>query len=170
MIKMILASNTNGGIGFEGKLPWHIPEDLQYFKEMTYRQAIVMGSKTFESLNFQKLPDRKNIVLTSGGGSGYVGLNRGIVNKVSNLDWLLKCGVPFLKRFGGYDTWIIGGASIYEQLFPYVEEIHHTVVYGDYECDTFVDTDKWVGNPSWKLIETKVLSERATVFIWRKVK
>lgn len=163
MIKMILASNTNGGIGFEGKLPWHIPEDLQYFKSVTDGQTVIMGRKTFESLPFEDgLPNRSNILISS---NYYVGKRCLNFKDLTSIKTYITMKEPLLRG----DIWVIGGASIYEQLFPYVEEIHHSVIYGDYECDTFVDTDKWIDSEDWKLVETKVLSERATVFIWRKV-
>ena len=54
MIKMILATDANGGLGFKNSLPWYIPEDLQYFKSVTDGQTVVMGRKTFESLPFKK--------------------------------------------------------------------------------------------------------------------
>lgn len=163
MIKMILATDINGGLGYENSLPWNIPEDLQYFKNTTYKQAVVMGSKTFESLNFKKLSNRKNIVLTSSGQNS-LGLNRGIVNRVKDIDWLIEKGIPWLKDFGGVDTYIIGGKSIYEQCLPFIDEIHWTLIEGDYKCDTFVE----LSLEGFYLKESKLLSEEALVNIWKR--
>ena len=64
-IELIWAQDQNGGIGKDGKLPWHISEDLQNFKKITSGSPIIMGRKTWESLPFKPLPNRRNIVLSS---------------------------------------------------------------------------------------------------------
>ena len=62
-IHIIWAQEKNGGIGKNGKLPWNIPEDLQNFKKITLGSTILMGRKTWDSLPFKPLPDRRNIIL-----------------------------------------------------------------------------------------------------------
>ena len=64
-IELIWAQDQNGGIGKKGELPWHISEDLQNFKKITSSHPIVMGRKTWDSLPFKPLPNRRNIVLSS---------------------------------------------------------------------------------------------------------
>ena len=64
-IDMIWAQDKNGGIGKNGTLPWNISEDLQNFKKVTWGHPIIMGRKTWESLPFKPLPNRRNIVLSS---------------------------------------------------------------------------------------------------------
>ena len=64
-IHLIWAQENNGGIGKNGQLPWHIPEDLKNFKKLTLNSTIVMGRKTWESLPFKPLPKRRNIVFSS---------------------------------------------------------------------------------------------------------
>lgn len=162
MIKMILATDEKGGVGDLGKLPWYVPEDLKYFKDITDGQTVVMGRKTFESLPFKNgLPNRLNWIISNNRNSA------GIGNIVTDLSaWTNHS--EYLNRVRG-DIWIIGGASIYEQLFSFVEETHHTCVKGEYSCDTFVNTRLWVDSPEWNLCETKVLCHNATVNIWRKV-
>ena len=61
-IHLIWAQDFEGGIGIDGKLPWHISEDLKNFKQLTLDTKIVMGRKTWESLPIKPLPQRKNIV------------------------------------------------------------------------------------------------------------
>ena len=63
-IHLIWAQDKNGGIGKDGKLPWHISEDLKNFKSLTLHSTIIMGRKTWESLPIKPLPDRNNIVLS----------------------------------------------------------------------------------------------------------
>ena len=64
-IHLIWAQDLNGGIGKDGELPWHIPEDLKNFKRLTLNSVIVMGRKTWESLSVRPLPKRRNVVLSS---------------------------------------------------------------------------------------------------------
>ena len=63
-IHLIWAQEHDGGIGKNGQLPWHIPEDLKNFKKITLNSTIVMGRKTWDSLPFKPLPKRKNIIFT----------------------------------------------------------------------------------------------------------
>lgn len=160
MIKMILATDEKGGIGFEGKLPWYIPEDLQYFQRTTKGQTVLMGCKTFDSLPFEGgLPNRSNGVVTNKN-----------TNSLPDTVFPIKFwAVDKFLNNAETDVWIVGGASIYAQLFPFVDEIHHTCVKGEYSCDTFVDTKWWGDSDKWKMRERKVLCDNATVNIWRKV-
>ena len=65
MLTLIAARARNGAIGKDGTLPWHIPEDLKFFKRETLGGAIIMGRRTWESLPFRPLKDRLNLVVTS---------------------------------------------------------------------------------------------------------
>lgn len=65
MLTLIAARARNGAIGKDGTLPWHIPEDLKFFKRETLGGAIIMGRRTWESLPFKPLKDRLNLVVTS---------------------------------------------------------------------------------------------------------
>lgn len=160
-VKMIVATDSFWGIGKDNKLPWDIPEDLQYFKEQTVGCTVVMGRKTYESLPFEGgLPHRFNVVVSGSwdyehGNIQTMGLES-LVGGLTNPKWV-----------DGDSFWIIGGASIYKQLLPYVEEIHHTLVYGEYECDTFFDMS-FLQEGGWRLVESKLLCDKATVNVWRK--
>ena len=63
-IHLIWAQDGNGGIGKNGKLPWHVSEDLKNFKKITLNSTVIMGRKTWESLPVKPLPNRENIVLS----------------------------------------------------------------------------------------------------------
>ena len=63
-IQLIWVQDENGGIGKKGKLPWHIPEDLMNFKQITLNQVVIMGRITWDSLSIKPLPKRRNIVLS----------------------------------------------------------------------------------------------------------
>ena len=64
-IHLSWAQDSNGGIGANGKLPWHVAEDLINFKSLTINSTVIMGRKTWESLPIKPLPKRNNIVLSS---------------------------------------------------------------------------------------------------------
>lgn len=168
MIKMILASTVDGDIGLDNKLPFHCPEDLQYFKKVTYGSTVIMGRNTWVSLQRlgmkNGLPDRTNKVITS----QYKFLN-GNMRKEHYISMdVAKNKLLQQAKFYGDEVFIIGGKSIYEQLFHLVDEIHHTTIKGDYECDTFIDTRMWEDDMDWCLEEVKTLSEVAEVRVWRK--
>ncbi|MBA4490065.1 dihydrofolate reductase [Paracoccus sp. S1E-3] len=65
MLTLIAARARNGAIGKDGTLPWHVPEDLKFFKRETLGGALIMGRRTWESLPFRPLKDRLNLVVTS---------------------------------------------------------------------------------------------------------
>ena len=64
MINAIWAEDINGLIGFNGKLPWNLPRELQHFKKVTDNNIIVMGRKTYDSMGKRSLPNRTTVVLT----------------------------------------------------------------------------------------------------------
>jgi len=120
MIKLIVARSKNYVIGNEkNDLPWHIPEDMTYFKEMTKNQIVVMGRKTFDSLPFKNgLPNRENIVLSKSNID--LGENVKIYNDINLL----------IKNYKDKDIWVIGGAEIYKLFIDMdiVDEIYLTEV------------------------------------------
>lgn len=137
MIKMILATGINFELGKNNKLLWNIPEDLKYFKEQTEGQYVVMGMNTFKSLPFPKgLPNRKNIVLTRQDLS----VNKRVIYQYNPryFTWFTN-NLDFLKDTDNGDVWIIGGASIYDQLIDFVDEVHFTFIEKNFsEADTFL--------------------------------
>ncbi len=121
-MKLILACDPNGGIGYQNKLPWtNIQGDLPRFKRLTEGQLVVMGRNTWDSLPKKPLPNRINIVVTS---RPFVQHGVATINKL--LNYSDSC-------------WLIGGAKLIEQAWPYINEIHLTKVYDHYTCDTFID-------------------------------
>ena len=122
----IVATDLNGCIGKDGKMPWHIPADLKRFKELTTGGVVVMGRKTFESLGCKPLPDRMNIVLSS---------NENLLNQpypdcyvFPTLEQCLTAAKYYAYGARLDTIWIIGGAEIYEQTMPYVDEVERTFV------------------------------------------
>lgn len=143
-ISLILACSCNGGIGFENKLPWNIPDDLKNFRKITTKvskednvNAIVMGRNTWESLPIKPLPKRKNIVLTL--DPEYDCKEAIIANSME--DVFMFCSPNNIENI-----FIIGGAQIYKECLDnyrnYIDKIYITVVIDKfYQCDTFVDLD-----------------------------
>lgn len=114
---MVLARDLFGVIGVNGDLPWHCPADLALFKDLTHGKAIIMGSKTWESLPIKPLPGRVNIVITND------------VTKITGADAVVNSverAIEAAKLFEHKATAMvfIGGASIYEQVLGYVDEVH----------------------------------------------
>jgi dihydrofolate reductase len=129
MEKIIIAAKAeNDVIGKNGEIPWHIPEDLQHFKEKTTGNTVVMGRKTFQSLpdGFKPLPNRQNIVLTrSDFKPGHES-----VNTANSLDeaW---------KKAENQKVFIIGGANIYQQTIKQADKMIITEIHEKYEGDTY---------------------------------
>lgn len=132
-MKLIVASDPNGGIGYKNKLPWEIINgDLPRFKKLTNNSTIVMGRHTWESLPYKPLPNRKNVVVTSKGlidardPGAYVVAHP----KVETIDSIEKAELG---------SWIIGGAALIQSAWPMINEVHLTTTHKNYTCDTFID-------------------------------
>ena len=137
---IVVAMDQSRGIGKEGKLPWHLPEDLKHFKELTSgadrskKNAVIMGRKTWESLpeKFRPLPGRLNVVLTR--NTGLIFPKE--VLKADSLDSALE----LLKRATNPgEIFVIGGAEIFQQALhhPQCRRIYLTQILKQFDCDTF---------------------------------
>lgn len=126
MISMICAVGKNRGIGFENKLPWHLPEDLRHFKKITMGHCIIMGQKTFESIG-KALPGRKNIILTL--DRDYKAENCEISNNLEEIANKYKDSEE--------EVFVIGGASIYRQFIKYAKKLYLTLVDDFPQADAF---------------------------------
>lgn len=119
---MIAAIDISYGIGRNNTIPWHLPEDLKQFKKLTTGGTVIMGRNTWDSLPLKPLQRRKNIVITTSL----------LEEKYENT---IFTGRPS-DHLGGEDPiWIIGGASIYRQFLPMVENIYLTRIFRDYNCN-----------------------------------
>src|SRR6478735_9056303 len=126
----IAAMASNPVIGREGKLPWHLPEDLKFFKKTTLGHPVLMGRKTFESIIERlgkPLPGRMNIVLSQ------TMPPRDDVRIVRDLAELRTS----LSRLPS-PVYLIGGAQLYESLFPQCDELLLTCLEKPYEGDMFL--------------------------------
>lgn len=136
-IAHIAAVSSNACIGKDGTLPWHIPEDMKFFKETTTGHVVLMGRKTWESIpeKFRPLPNRKNIVITR---KDHYAVPEGVAvyNSIE----------AALEAHNEETIFIIGGGQIYTETFPLADELFITHVEREVDGDTFfpdIDPDVW---------------------------
>jgi dihydrofolate reductase len=123
-VRMIWAQSRGGVIGAEGTLPWHLPEDLALFRELTLDSTVVMGRVTWESLpdRVRPLPRRRNVVLTrrphwQAPGAEVARSPQDVVDRHP-------------------DCWVIGGAAVYEAMIVHACRVVRTEVDEDFAGDT----------------------------------
>jgi len=125
-LALIWAQTPTGVIGRDGTLPWHIPEDMAHFRELTRGHPVIMGRATWASLppRFRPLPGRDNIVLTRTPGLEAAGA-------------LVAHGIDeALRLVGDRHAWVIGGGQVYEAFLPLADRVEITVVSLDVGGDT----------------------------------
>ena len=127
MISIVVAASRNGVIGVDGDLPWRLPDDLRYFKQLTTGKPVVMGRKTYESIG-RPLPNRQNIVIT-----------RNPVFEAPGCD-VVSSPEEALRAAGNVDeVMVIGGGTIYEQFAGRVDRIYLTSVHTEIDGDVFFE-------------------------------
>lgn len=144
MISAIVAVDNDWGIGFNGELLEHIPEDLKYFKELTMNNIIVMGRKTWETLPKKPLPNRLNIIISNS--------TRCITPEGAFRIPLKEAETRMTNEPDNYNWFIIGGGQIYKQLLPLCKRVYITKIYKKHEnIDAFFpnldETDEWKAIP-----------------------
>ncbi len=143
-LAIIVAAAKNGVIGTNNQLPWHLPQDLKYFKAVTFGKPVIMGRKTFESIG-RPLPGRTNIVITRDpqwqAAAGVI-----VVNSIES-------ALESAQRvFGGLESnldeaMIIGGAEIYRSTLPLVEKVYLTRILQEFDGDAHfpeLDEGEWM--------------------------
>jgi dihydrofolate reductase len=120
----IVAMTSDRVIGRDGGLPWHLPEDLAFFKKTTLGHPIVMGRKTYESIG-RPLPKRRNIVLTRDKNWAAEGVE--VIHLPGDLEHLPKLNGQ---------VFIIGGSEVYAAFLPKLEDLLVSHIFEDYEGDT----------------------------------
>jgi dihydrofolate reductase len=136
-INLIYARAANGVIGKDNAMPWHLPEDLAHFKQLTSGWPVIMGRKTWDSLppKFRPLPGRTNIVISR------------------QTDWTAEGAVvmPGLAEAlqhcrASAEVWVIGGAQIYALAEPLAQRAEVTEIHQDFVGDAFAPS---LG-PAWR--------------------
>lgn len=118
MISLIAAIGKNNELGKDNDLLWRLPSDQKYFRETTKNHTVIMGRKTFESLD-RPLPNRRNIVITR--DKTYLRHGVDIVNSLEEA--LEKARTPLAQN---EEIFIIGGADVYKQALPFADKLYIT--------------------------------------------
>jgi dihydrofolate reductase len=122
-VALVVAMADNGVIGKGGGLPWHLPDDLKYFKVVTFGKPVLMGRRTFESIG-KPLPGRRNLVMTRAAAAAVPGVEYvGSVEQARSL------------AAGAAELCVIGGAEVFALALPLATRIYltrvHALVSGD---------------------------------------
>ena len=131
---LIAATSLNNALGKDNKIIWHLPDDFKRFKDLTSGHYIIMGRKTFESFP-KPLPNRTHVVITR--QKNYYPEGCIVVNSIEE---------AFSICPKNEDSFLIGGAEIYELGLPYVDKIELTLINDYFEADAFlpkIDFSKW---------------------------
>jgi dihydrofolate reductase len=130
-LNLIFARSSNGVIGKNNTLPWHLPEDLAHFKRTTLGCPVIMGRKTWDSLplKFRPLPGRLNVVVTRQMNWRADGAQ--VAHSLEQACQLCPAESS---------TWVIGGAAIYAQALPLAQQAVVTEIEADFDGDAFAPT------------------------------
>jgi dihydrofolate reductase len=134
LISLIAAMTPEHVIGLNGKLPWHVPEDLKHFKTLTTGRTVLMGRKTFDSIR-KPLPNRTNLILS----------RRIPPQPPSGTQWFTKLqeAIATAERSGESELFIVGGAEIYALAMPLADRMYISII----KLQDPVSGDTWF--PKW---------------------
>jgi dihydrofolate reductase len=131
MISFVVAMDENRVIGANGRIPWHLPDDLKWFRDVTLGKPVIMGRKTYESIptKFRPLPGRHNIIVTR--QPNYTAPGATITHTVA----------AAIHAAGNVAEIIIGGGGeLYRQLLPQADRLYLTLVHGRFTGDATFPT------------------------------
>lgn len=133
-ISLIVAMSINGVIGKDNRLPWHLPADLKRFKELTMGHTIVMGRKTWDSIN-RLLPGRRTVVVS-----------RNPLLKIEGACVVDSLQAALAAGTGDDEIFVIGGEELFRHAMAHADRIYLTVVESLFEGDTYmpaIDAAQW---------------------------
>lgn len=142
IVSLLVAAAENNVIGKDNQLPWHLPNDLSYFKNQTWAMPILMGRKTFESIG-KALPGRKNIVITRQYGWSHEGVS--VVHSIEE-------AIEKAEDFGVREIFIIGGAEIFKSVFAKADRIYLTRIHHNFDGDVYFPE---VREGGWQLVRER---------------
>lgn len=147
IISLLVAASTNNAIGKNNQLLWHLPNDMKFFRNITWGMPIIMGRKTFESLNKKPLPGRLNIIITK---------QKELESLQNTKDtWIIHSieeAITQAQQTDCKEAFIIGGGQIYQAAMPLAQSIYLTRVHANFEGDTFFPE---INVKEWKQISCK---------------
>jgi dihydrofolate reductase len=131
IVSVVVAAANNNAIGGNNSLLWKLPNDMRFFKNLTWGMVVIMGRKTFESLGNNPLPGRMNIIISR---------NSGLVEQspMLRLAGSFESALQLAQEADCKEVFVIGGGEIYEQAMPFVNRIYITRVHAEFNtADTF---------------------------------
>jgi dihydrofolate reductase len=139
IISLIVAVSENNVIGKNNDLPWHLPTDVKYFRDVTMGHCVIMGRKNYDSipLKYRPLDGRTNIVVTH--QKDFKAESCIVVNSIE--DALKEC-----RNKNEAEAFVIGGADIYKQTIDIADKLYYTRIHHSFDGDAFfpkVDERKW---------------------------
>jgi dihydrofolate reductase len=139
ILSLLVAADEQNIIGKDNQLPWHLPNDLKYFKNLTWGLPIVMGRKTYESIG-KPLPGRKNIVITRNHNYSAEGIE--VVHTIED-------AIDVAKSAGAKEIFVIGGAEIFNSVFNKAHRIYLTRIHHRFDGDVYFPEVK---SPLWQRV------------------
>ncbi|HEY1113952.1 MAG TPA: dihydrofolate reductase [Chitinophagaceae bacterium] len=141
ILSLLVAADEKNVIGKENKLPWHLPNDLKYFKNLTWGMPILMGRKTFESIG-KPLPGRQSIVITRNQDWQHEGVE--VVHSVEEA--ISKAKDKDIK-----EIFVIGGAEIFTTSLHRADRVYLTRIHHSFEGDVYFPE---LPEKEWKLVKS----------------
>lgn len=151
ILSAIAAMAKNRVIGVNNDLPWSIPEDMKFFRDMTKGHVMIMGRKTFDTFGGKPLPNRFHIVITRNPDFKFEDPTVEVVSDIkSALELAHMLTTKYQKKFGD-EVFVIGGGEIYKQSLDLLDRIYLTVIekefqgqahFPEFSEDDFALTDK----------------------------
>ncbi|RSX58838.1 dihydrofolate reductase [Bifidobacterium samirii] len=145
----------DGAIGFAGGMPWHCAEDMKHFKELTVSHPVIMGRRTWESLDpkYRPLPNRDNIVVSH--DAQYRAIGATVAESLDDaLDYARQEAIPD-DGMDRSEIWVIGGAQLFREALPMATKAYVTLLDADVDADTYApDIRGLVESGAWRVIDT----------------
>ena len=142
-VSLIVAMSENRVIGRQNQMPWHLPNELKYFKRMTIGKPVVMGRNTFESIG-KPLPGRPNIIVTRNAEYDADG-----VSVVTSVEDALDLAQQLSEHDANAEVMVIGGAQIFAVTLPIADRLYLTEVHAIVDGDVFFPEFR---RADWRLV------------------
>jgi dihydrofolate reductase len=142
IVSLLVAADENNTIGKDNKLPWHLPDDLKYFKNQTWGLPILMGRKTFDSIG-KPLPGRKSIVITRNADWQHPGIE--VAHTINE-------AIFRAEHYDVKEIFVIGGAEIFRSAYISAQRIYLTRIHHKFEGDVFFPE---INSLEWGLVQSR---------------
>ena len=142
ILSLLVAAAENNVIGKDNQLPWHLPNDLKYFKNLTWGMPILMGRKTFESIG-KPIPGRKSVVITRNADWKHEGVD--VVHSIED-------AIQKAESFGVKEIFVIGGAEIFKTSLQKANRIYLTRIHQNFDGDVYFPE---VSEKEWQLTSSR---------------